>query len=138
MDNCIFCRIISGEIPSRTAYEDDDFKVILDASPATRGHSLILPKKHCADIFEIPDDTLSAAAKLAKKLAPRLKQNLGADGINIVQNNGEAAGQTVFHFHIHMIPRYKDPSKDDPKNLMWDHKEFSDDEYVEIVKALKD
>jgi histidine triad (HIT) family protein len=88
-------------------YEDEDFRVILDLGPATRGHALLLPKEHYANLFEL-DDTLAAKALLtAKKIGGRMKEALHADGLNLVQNNGEAAGQTVFHFHIHLIPRYE-------------------------------
>ncbi len=107
-DNCIFCKIANGEIPSRTVYEDDSFRVILDNGPATKGHALVLPKDHYADLFEIPEDVAAAAIVTAKKAAALLKEKLHADGLNIVQNNGEAAGQTVPHFHIHIIPRYVD------------------------------
>jgi histidine triad (HIT) family protein len=105
--NCIFCKIANGEIPSTTLYEDEDFRVILDLGPATRGHALLLPKEHYANLFEL-DDTLAAKAlQTAKKVGARMKEALHADGLNLVQNNGEAAGQTVFHFHIHLIPRYE-------------------------------
>jgi histidine triad (HIT) family protein len=104
-DNCIFCKIIAGEIPSHTLYEDEQFRVILDVSPATRGHALILPKQHYANLYELPEDM---AMRLAKKMMKTMTDKLNCDGFNLVQNNGEAAGQTVFHFHMHLIPRYKD------------------------------
>lgn len=107
-DDCIFCRIANGSIPSKTIYEDDEFRVILDLGPATKGHALSLPKEHYADIYEIPEDTAADAMKLAKRMAAVMKEKLHCDGFNIVQNNGEAAGQTVRHFHIHLIPRYRD------------------------------
>lgn len=106
-DNCIFCKLANGDIPTTTLYEDDDFRIIFDASPATVGHALILPKDHVANVFEIPDELQAKAYILAKKAAAALTEVFGADGINILQNNNEAAGQTVFHFHIHLIPRYK-------------------------------
>ena len=106
-ENCIFCKLANGEIPSRTIYEDDRFRVILDMGPATRGHALILPKEHFANIYEIPDDWAADAMVLAKHMAAVMHEKLGADGFNIVQNNGTVAGQTVFHFHIHLIPRMK-------------------------------
>ena len=107
-DNCIFCKIIAGEIPSHTLYEDEQFRVILDVSPATRGHALILPKQHYANLYELPEDMAADAMRLAKKMMKNMTEILKCDGFNIVQNNGEAAGQTVFHFHMHLIPRYKD------------------------------
>lgn len=106
-DNCIFCKIANGEIPSRTLYEDENFRVILDLGPATQGHALILPKEHYADLFALPQETAAEAMKLAKKIAKAQKSALKADGLNLVQNNGTAAGQTVGHFHIHLIPRYE-------------------------------
>ena len=114
-DNCIFCKIARGEIPSSTIYEDEEFRAILDLGPASKGHALILPKTHAANLFELPDDLAGKAMVLAKKLARQLKDGLHADGINVVQNNGEAAGQTVFHFHMHLIPRYKG----DTVNVAW-------------------
>lgn len=106
-EKCIFCKIAAGEIPSKTLYEDEKFRVILDLGPATRGHALILPKNHYADLYEIPDETAADAMKLAKKMAGIMTDKLKCDGFNLVQNNGEQAGQTVFHFHMHLIPRYK-------------------------------
>ena len=105
-NDCIFCKIANGEIPSRTLYEDEAFRVILDLGPATKGHALILPKEHASDLYDLPDETVGAAFMLAKKMAVRMTEKLHCDGFNLVQNNGEAAGQTVHHFHIHLIPRY--------------------------------
>lgn len=107
-DNCVFCKIIAGEIPSQTIYEDEQFKVILDVGPATRGHALIIPKNHYANLYELPEEMAADAMKLAKKLMIRMTEKLHSDGFNIIQNNGEIAGQTVFHFHMHLIPRYKE------------------------------
>ena len=109
-DNCIFCKIANGEIPSKTLYEDDMFRVIMDISPASKGHSLILPKKHFANIYELDNETACETFVLAKRMATVMTKALDCDGFNILQNNGEAAGQTVFHFHTHLIPRYKDDS----------------------------
>ena len=107
-ENCIFCKIAAGEIPSATFYEDDDFRVILDLGPASKGHALILPKNHYRNLYDIDDEVASKAILLAKKMITKLTDVLNCDGYNIVQNNEEAAGQTVFHFHMHIIPRYKD------------------------------
>ncbi len=107
-NNCIFCKIAAGEIPSKTLYEDEQFRVILDLGPAAKGHALILPRDHYANIYEIPEETAGSAMKLAKKMAGIMTEKMHCDGFNIVQNNGEVAGQTVFHFHMHLIPRYKD------------------------------
>lgn len=106
-DNCIFCKIINGEIPSHTIYEDDAFKAILDISPASKGHTVLIAKTHAANLFELPDEYAEKALKAARKCAAALKETLHCDGINLLQNNGEIAGQTVFHFHIHVIPRYQ-------------------------------
>ena len=106
-DKCIFCKIINGEIPSHVLYEDEQFKVILDVNPATKGHALILPKEHYANLYELPEETAADAMKLAQRMMRKMTEKLDCDGFNIVQNNGEAAGQTVFHFHMHLIPRYK-------------------------------
>ena len=131
-NNCIFCKIANGEIPSKTIHEDDKFRVILDLGPATRGHALILPKDHYKNIYEIPDETIADAMVLAKKMAIKMTQTLHADGFNIVQNNNEIAGQTVFHFHIHLIPRYDG----DGQNINWVPEEMSQEELENIMKQI--
>lgn len=115
-DDCIFCKIANGEIPSRSLYEDDEFKVIMDLAPATKGHSLILPKNHFDNLYELPAETASKAMMLAKKMATVMTEKLSCDGFNLVQNNGECAGQTIFHFHLHLIPRYLD----DNQNILFE------------------
>lgn len=132
-DNCIFCKIANGEIPSATLYEDDMFRVILDLGPATKGHALILPKEHYPNLYELPEDIASAAFLLAKKMVTKLTPLLGCDGYNVVQNNGEAAGQTVFHFHMHLIPRYKD----DNAGFGWNIGELTDEVKEEILNKIK-
>ena len=134
-DDCIFCKLANGVFPTNSIYEDEDFNVILDASPATKGHALILPKEHYANMFEIDDDILAKAAKLAKKIMTHEKEILGCDGYNLVQNNGEAAGQTVFHFHMHLIPRYSD--NNESKMINWKPNEFSDEEMKDICDKMK-
>ncbi len=106
MDDCIFCKLANGIFPTNTLYEDEDFRVILDIEPATKGHALILPKKHFANIYELPEEYAGKVYKVAKNMAGKMQDALGFDGFNVLQNNGEAAGQTVFHFHMHLIPRY--------------------------------
>ena len=106
-DNCIFCKIINGDIPSRRLYEDDNFIVMMDIQPASKGHSLVLPKEHYANLFEMPEELAGEAIKVAQKMVKKMAPALHTDGFNLLQNNGEAAGQTVSHFHIHLIPRYK-------------------------------
>ena len=133
--DCIFCKLANGEIPTATLYEDDEFRVILDQGPATKGHALILPKQHFANIYEIPDETAAKAMILVKKMATAMTKALHSDGFNLVQNNGEAAGQTVFHFHMHLIPRYKGDKNDDI--LKYTPLELSDDEMKEILDMIK-
>ena len=132
MENCIFCKIANGEIPSATLYEDEDFRVILDLGPASKGHALILPKAHAANIYELPDETAGKAMILAKHMATRLRDGLHCDGFNIVQNNGEIAGQTVFHFHMHLIPRYKE----DGQKIGWNPGSPSQEELEEIKNQI--
>ena len=133
-DNCIFCKIANGEIPSATIYEDEDFRAILDLGPASKGHALLLPKEHYADLFALPDETAEKVLPVAKKIVSRMKDVLGCDGYNLVQNNGECAGQTVFHFHMHMIPRYED----DGVGIGWKMGELSDADRDEILAKLKE
>lgn len=106
-DACIFCKIAAGEITSKTLFEDEEFRVILDLGPATRGHALILPKNHYRNLFELPEEQAEKVMVLAKKMALKMREKLRCDGFNLVQNNEEVAGQTVFHFHMHLIPRYE-------------------------------
>ena len=133
-DDCIFCELANGVFPTNSIYEDEDFNVILDASPATKGHALILPKEHYDNVYEMPDALLEKTIKLAKKIIQKETDVLGCDGYNIVQNNGEAAGQTVFHFHMHLIPRYKE--KNMPM-VTWKPNEFPEEEMKDICRRMK-
>lgn len=133
MENCIFCKIANGEIPAAALYEDDDFKVILDLGPASKGHALILPKAHAANIYELPDELAAKAMILAKKMASKMTEALKCDGFNIVQNNGEVAGQTVFHFHMHLIPRYKG----DNVGITWTPGTLTDEDREEILAKIR-
>ena len=133
-DNCIFCKLANGDIPTNMLYQDDDFAVIMDASPCAKGHALILPRNHFANIYEIDDETVMGVAKLAKKMAAHMKEVLGCDGMNILQNNGEAAGQTVFHYHVHLVPRNK--GDEDSIHMSWEHLSFDEKETEEIKKSL--
>ena len=130
--NCIFCKIANGEIPSTTLYEDEDFRVILDLGPATRGHALLLPKNHFANLFELDDETAQKAILVAKKIAGKMKDALGADGFNLVQNNGEAAGQPAFHFHMHLIPRYEN----DNAGILWEPGETTPEDMAEVKRLV--
>ena len=132
MDNCIFCKIAGGEIPAATLYEDENFRVILDLGPASKGHALILPKAHAANIYEISDELAAKAMILAKKMARVMTDALHCDGFNIVQNNGECAGQTVFHFHMHLIPRFKD----DGVGVTWKMGELTEEDKNDILSKM--
>ena len=131
-DDCIFCKIANGEIPSKTLYEDEAFRVILDLAPATKGHALILPKDHAANLYELSEEAASDIMKVAKKMAVLMTEKLTCDGLNLVQNNGEVAGQTVHHFHMHIIPRYCD----DEQKIGWVPKNPSVDELEAIKKQI--
>ena len=131
-DNCIFCKIANGEIPSKTLYEDEKFRVILDLGPATKGHALILPKEHYANLYDLPEEYAGDAMKLAKKMITKITDKLGCEGFNLVQNNGDLAGQTVFHFHLHMIPRYQA----DRQTIGWKPQEVSQEELEEIKNQI--
>lgn len=132
-DSCIFCKIANGEIPSKTLYEDEKFRVILDLGPATKGHALILPKDHFANLYELPEEEAKDVIVLAKKMAAKMTEKLGCDGFNLVQNNGEVAGQTVFHFHMHLIPRYEG----DGVGLTWKPGTLTDEDREEILAKVK-
>lgn len=106
MDNCIFCMIANGQIPSATVYEDEDFRAVLDIAPAHKGHVILLPKVHADNLYSLDDAVAAKALPVVKKIALALKKTTGCDGINVLQNNEPAAGQSVFHLHIHIIPRF--------------------------------
>ncbi len=131
-NNCIFCKISKGDIPSTKLYEDNDFFIIPDINPASKGHCLIVIKEHYSNILEIPEDLLVKGHKLAKKLASKLFDAFTCDGINILQNNFEAAGQSVFHYHIHVIPRYDG----DFIGINWTPGDM-DEKVLEILKGIK-
>ena len=132
-NNCIFCKIANGEIPSKTIEENDMFRVVLDVGPATRGHALILPKEHYRNLYDLPEEIAAEAVKMAKKVALKMKDKLNCDGVNIVQNNEEAAGQTVFHFHMHVIPRYTN----DGQVIGWKPGQPTAEEMDTVVEELK-
>ena len=132
-NNCIFCKIANGEIPSAKIYEDEDFRVILDLSPASKGHALILPKEHYANLFELDDEVASKVLPVAKQVVTKMKEVLNCDGYNLVQNNGESAGQTVNHFHLHLIPRYEG----DNVGLQWTSGTLSEEVKEEILSKLR-
>ena len=113
--DCIFCKIVAGELPAMIIAEDERTIAFMDIQPATRGHALVIPRAHCKDIHEIDPDDLAAVASSAQRIAAKAVAELGADGVNLINSNGRAAWQTVFHFHMHVIPRYAG----DPLRLPW-------------------
>lgn len=132
MEDCIFCKILKNEIPSSTVYEDENFRAIMDIGPIAKGHVILLAKEHVANLLEADDELLSAAFLTAKKVANAVKKTVGCDGINILQNNGKAAGQTVFHLHIHVIPRnYNDGIKLPPPQ-----ESYADGEAAELAERI--
>jgi histidine triad (HIT) family protein len=113
--DCIFCKIVAGELPAAIVDEDERTLAFMDIAPATRGHALVIPREHSVDLLSVDASDLSAVALAAQRLAGRAKQRLGADGVNLLNSCGRAAWQTVFHFHVHVIPRYEG----DPLRLPW-------------------
>jgi len=103
---CIFCRIAAGELPSEKVHEDDRTLAFMDVNPSTRGHALVIPKRHSTDLHDIAPDDLAACMRTVQRVAASVIDSLGADGVNVLNNTGRAAGQVVFHFHVHVIPRY--------------------------------
>lgn len=131
-DDCIFCKLANGVIPTNSIYEDEDFNVILDMAPAAKGHALILPKEHADNLYELPEETAGKVFVLARRLAKSMTEKLSCDGFNIVQNNGSVAGQTVFHFHMHLIPRYEA----DGQAIIWKPQEVSAEELKTVRELL--
>ena len=134
-EDCIFCKLANGVFPTNTIYEDEDFRVFMDVAPATKGHALVVPKHHCADIYEIDPELLGKAVQIGQKVIKHATEVLGCDGYNLIQNNGEVAGQTVFHYHLHLIPRYKD--MDNKGILSWKPSEADKDELKALCESLR-
>lgn len=132
-DECIFCKIANGKIPSATLYEDRNFRVVLDVGPATKGHILILTKEHFDDIFDIDAETAGKLFSLASVVARAMKKVLHCDGMNVLQNNGSIAGQTVFHFHLHLIPRYEG----DSVQITWPQGTLEEETKEELIQLIK-
>lgn len=132
MEDCIFCKLANGIFETNTVYEDEDFRAIMDISPAAKGHVIVLAKRHAANIFELPDEYVQRGFLVAKKIAQAVKKTVNCDGINTLQNNGEAAGQTIFHFHIHVIPRYDE----DNVTIKWENKSFENEELKAVAKEI--
>lgn len=131
-DNCIFCKIANGEIPAATIFEDEDFRVILDLGPASKGHALVLPKEHYANLYELEDEVAARVMVVAKKVITEMTRVLACDGYNLVQNNGVVAGQTVFHFHLHLIPRYEN----DNVGIGWTPGELTEEVKEDIIARV--
>lgn len=131
--DCIFCMIAAGQIPSATVYEDEEFRVILDLGPASKGHALILPKSHAADVTELDPQIAAKVLPLAAKIGTAMKESLGCAGFNLVQNNGAAAGQTVMHFHMHVIPRYEGG----PQIAAWEPGTSTPEELAETAAKIQ-
>jgi histidine triad (HIT) family protein len=131
--NCIFCKIVAGELPAAIVDEDERTIAFMDINPATRGHALVIPREHVRDVLEVDPENLAATCAGAKRLAERVVERLGADGVNLLNSCGRAAWQTVFHFHIHVIPRYQD----DPLRLPWIPAAGDPDEIAAVAEALR-
>ena len=131
MKDCVFCKIVKGEIPCHKVYEDKVTFVFLDNRPVNKCHTLVVPKRHVENIFDAPPSLLKVLMSTIQKIAIALGKS--ADGVNVFMNNGEAAGQVVFHLHYHLIPRWKD----DGLHLKWPHKTYSDQEMKTIAQGIQ-
>jgi histidine triad (HIT) family protein len=131
--DCLFCKIVAGELPSTRVDEDERTVAFMDINPATRGHALVIPREHYRDLLEVPADELAATMTAAQRLASRARERFGAAGINLLNSCGAAAWQTVFHFHFHVIPRYDD----DPLRLPWRPEPGDSDEIAAAAAQLR-
>ena len=132
-EDCIFCKVLAGEIPSETVYEDEYAVAVMDINPWTRGHAVVIPRKHAANLFEIEDGELEHVVVAAKRLETMMRDTLGCDGINLLQSNGRAAWQTIFHLHFHVIPRYED----DPLELPTRPKPAEPEELAAVAEEIR-
>jgi histidine triad (HIT) family protein len=132
--DCIFCRIAAGELPSTRVDEDERTIAFMDINPATRGHVLVIPREHSTDLLDIPAEDLAAVAGMGQRIAARATERLGADGVNLLNSCGRVAWQTVFHFHLHVIPRYAG----DPMRLPWEPAPGDRDEIAGAARALSE
>src|SRR5579859_3636916 len=131
--DCLFCKIVANEIPAQIVAQDEHTVAFMDINPATAGHALVVPRRHAANLLEVDPDDLAATAKAAQGLARRITERLGADGVNLLNSCGSAAWQTVFHLHIHVIPRYSD----DPLKLPWTPAPGDPDEIASVAEQLR-
>jgi histidine triad (HIT) family protein len=134
MAECIFCKIVRGEIPCAKLYEDDMVLSFLDINPINHGHALVMPKKHYATLLDIPDEDLTACMTVAKRVARALTGGMGAEGLNLLQNNGRVAGQLIDHIHFHLIPR----SAGDGFLSSWPAKPYPDGELSKVLTRVKE
>jgi histidine triad (HIT) family protein len=132
-DDCIFCAIAAGDGPAEIVQEDEHTVAFMDINPWTRGHALVIPRAHSPSLYEIGDEDLARTMAAAKRLARRMRDALGADGVNLLNSTGEAAWQTVFHFHVHVIPRYED----DPLRLPGSPMDVGENELAEVASELR-
>jgi len=133
-DDCIFCKIIAGELPAEKVAEDEHTVAFLDINPWTRGHALVIPREHSKNLYEISDDDLAATMAAAKRLAGTVRDKLGAAGVNLLNSCEAAAWQTVFHFHVHVIPRYED----DPLRLPGQPLQLEEGELARVARELRE
>lgn len=131
--DCIFCKIVAGELPAQVVEEDERTIAFMDISPGTRGHLLVVPRNHARDILEVEPEDLHATLDTVQRMARRVHDRLGADGVNVLNSRGAAAWQTVFHFHVHVIPRYDG----DPLRLPWTPTEGDQDEIAAVARELR-
>ena len=131
--DCIFCKIVAGGLPATIIDEDERTVAFMDINPATRGHALVVPRRHARDLLEVDPEDLMATFSAAQRLAKKAVERLSADGVNLINSCGRVAWQTVFHFHVHVIPRYAD----DPLRLPWIPAEGDPDEIAAAAEALK-
>ena len=132
-ENCIFCSILAGDMPGEVVQEDEHTVAFMDIQPWTRGHAVVIPRRHVANLYEIEDDELARVNAAGRRLALRMRDNLGADGVNLLNSCGAAAWQTVFHFHVHVIPRYDD----DPLRLPWQPGPGDESEIASAAERLR-
>jgi histidine triad (HIT) family protein len=133
-EDCIFCKIVAGELPSERVDEDEHTVAFLDINPWTRGHALVIPRNHWRNLYEIGQDDLAATMAAAKRLATRMRDRLGCDGVNLLNSCEAAAWQTVFHFHVHVIPRFED----DPLRLPGKPMDVGEDDLAKVARELRE
>ena len=132
-DDCIFCKIVRGEVPAQIVQEDERTVAFMDISPWTRGHALVIPREHSRNLYEISEDDLHATMSAAKRLAERMRERLGCDGVNLLNSSEPAAWQTVFHFHVHVLPRFEDDGLRPPAKPQ----DMSEDEIAELADRIR-